>query len=239
VSLRTVRAIALKEFRGAFASPVAYAYLVVFLAFTSWFFFRGFFVLGIASLRGFFALLPWTMLFLLPALTMRLFAEEQKLGTMEVLLTWPVREREAVLGKFLGGVGLLGVSLAATLPLPLTVFALGRPDPGPVLAGYLGLLLLGAAYLAIGLFASSLTENQIVAYITGVALAFALFVAGEDFVLVAAPPPLVPVLSALGLGAHFWSVGRGVIDTRDVIYFASAVFFFLFLTVRRVEGRRL
>jgi ABC-2 type transport system permease protein len=238
VSARTVRAIAGKEFRSAFASPVAYAYLVVFLAFTSWFFFRGFFVLGLASLRGFFGLLPWTLLFLLPALTMRLFAEEQRLGTLEVLLTWPVREHEAVLGKFLGSFGLLAVSLAATLPLPATVFSLGRPDPGPVLAGYLGLLLLGAAYLAIGLFASALTENQIVAYITGVAVTFALFVAGEDFVLVAAPASLVPALRGLGLGAHYWSIGRGVVDSRDLVYFGSVIFLFLYLTVRRLEGRR-
>ena len=178
--MRAAWAIAKKEFRGAFASPVAYAWLVVFVAFNAWFFFRGFFVLGLATMRGFFSLMPWTLVFLLPALTMRLWSEERKLGTLEVLLTWPVREREAVAGKFLGGLGLLAVSLAGTLPLALTVFALGDPDPGPVLAGYLGLLLFGGAGLAIGSYASALTENQIVAYIAGVALTFALFVAGAS-----------------------------------------------------------
>jgi ABC-2 type transport system permease protein len=236
--MRAAWAIARKEFLGAFASPVAYAWLVVFLGFTSWFFLRGFFVLGLATMRGFFGLLPWTLVFLVPALTMRLWSEERKLGTLEVLFTWPVREREAVLGKFLGGLGLLAVSLVATLPLTLTVFSLGEPDPGPVLAGYAGLVLFGAAALAIGIYASAITENQIVAYIAGVALTFALFVAGEDFVLVAAPPPLVPVLAAAGLGAHYWSIGRGVIDSRDVLYFAIVVLFFLHLTVRRLEGRR-
>jgi len=238
VNARAVAALARREFAGAFASPVAWAWLVVFLGFTNWFFFRGFFVLGTASLRGLFALAPWSLLFLVPALTMRLFAEEQKLGTIEVLLTWPLLEREAVLGKFLGALALLAASLVATAPIPLTVFLLAPPDPGPVLAGYLGLLLLGAAYLAIGLFASTLTENQIVAYIVGLCLAFGLFVAGEDFVLVAAPAALAPLLAALGLGAHFWSIGRGVLDTRDVVYFLSVIGFFLYLAVRRVEGRR-
>jgi ABC-2 type transport system permease protein len=236
--VRAAWAIAGKEFRGAFASPIAYAWLAVFAGFTSWFFFRGFFVLGLATMRGFFGLAPWALVFLLPALTMRLWSEERRLGTLEVLLTWPVREREAVAGKFLGGLGLLAVSLAATLPLAATVFALGDPDPGPVLAGYLGLLLFGAAGLAIGSYASALTENQIVAYIAGVALTFALFVAGEDFVLVAAPGPLVPVLSAVGLGARFWSIGRGVVDSRDVLYFLAVTLFFLHLTVRRLEESR-
>jgi ABC-2 type transport system permease protein len=238
VSARTVLAIARREFAGAFASPVAWAWLTVFLALTNWFFFRAFFPRGLASLRDFFGLAPWTLLFLVPALTMRLFAEERKLGTLEVLLTWPVREHEAVLGKYLGSLGVLAVSLLATAPLPLAVFALGSPDPGPVAAGYLGLLLLGGCYLAIGLFASALTENQIVAYLLAAAMTFALFAAGEAFVLVAAPPPLVPLLAALGLGAHFTSIGRGVIDTRDVVYFASVIFLFLYLAVRRLEGRR-
>jgi ABC-2 type transport system permease protein len=217
--VRAVWAIAKKEFRGAFASPVAYAYLVVFLAFTGWFFFRSFFVIGAATMRGFFGLLPWTLVFLLPSLTMRMWSEERKFGTLEVLLTWPVRESEAVLGKFLGGLGLLAVSLAATLPIALSVFVLGEPDRGPVLAGYLGLLLFGAAGLAVGIYSSSLTENQIVAYV------------------VAAPAALAPVLSSIGLGAHYWSIGRGVIDSRDVLYFAAVVFFFLYLSARRLQRR--
>jgi len=235
--VRAIWAIAVKEFRSAFASPVAYAYLVVFLAFTNWFFFRTFFVLGDATLRGFFSLMPWTLVFLLPALTMRMWSEERKFGTLEVLLTWPVRERDAVLGKFLGGLGLLAASLAGTLPLALTVFALGSPDRGPVLAGYLGLLFFGAAGLAVGSYASALTENQIVAYVAGVAMTFALFVAGEEFVVVAAPAALAPLLAAAGLGAHYWSIGRGVIDSRDLFYFAAVIFFFLFLTGRRLQRR--
>ena len=235
--MRAAWAIAAKEFRGAFASPIAYAWLVVFLGFTSWFFFRGFFVLGLATMRGFFSLMPWTLVFLLPALTMRLWSEERKLGTLEVLMTWPVRERDAVLGKFLGGVGLLAVSLAGTFPIAFTVFVLGNPDRGPVLAGYLGLVLFGAAGLAVGSYASALTENQIVAYIAGVAMTFALFVAGEDFVVMAAPAALAPLLSGVGLGAHYWSIGRGVVDSRDLLHFTAVIFFFLYLATRRLQRR--
>jgi ABC-2 type transport system permease protein len=235
--VRAVWAIAMKEFRSAFVTPVAYAYLVVFLAFTNWFFFRTFFLLGDATMRGFFSLLPWTLVFLLPALTMRMWSEERKFGTLEVLLTWPVRESEAVLGKFLGGLGLLAVSLAGTFPIAFTVFVLGNPDRGPVLAGYLGLVLFGAAGLAVGSYASALTENQIVAYIAGVAMTFALFVAGEDFVVMAAPAALAPLLSGGGLGAHYWSIGRGVIDSRDLLYFATVIFFFLYLATRRLQRR--
>lgn len=236
--MRTIAALTGKEFRSYFHSPIAYIYLVVFIAFTSWFFFRGFFVMNTATMRGFFSLMPWTFLFLIPAVTMRLWAEEQKLGTMEVLMTWPVREHEAVLGKYFAGLGLLLVSLLLTLPLTATVFLVGGPDPGPILAGYLGLVFMGGAYLAIGLFASSLTENQIVAFIFGVIMSFALFIVGEDFIIVAAPGWIAPILSFLGLGAHFSSIGRGVIDSRDVIYYLSVIFFFLYLNVRRIESRK-
>ena len=231
-------ALAKKEFRGYFQSPIAYIYLTVFLAFTSWFFFRGFFVMNLAGMRGFFSLMPWTFLFLIRAVTMRLWAEEEKLGTIEVLMTWPVREHEAVLGKFLAGFGLLAASLLMTLPLTATVILVGAPDPGPIAAGYLGLLFMGSAYLAIGLFASSLTENQIVAFILGVFISFVLFIIGEDFVLVAIPGWLSPLFSALGLGAHFSSMARGVVDSRDVVYYLSVIFFFLYLNVRRLDGRK-
>jgi ABC-2 type transport system permease protein len=236
--MRVIAALTKKEFKSSFQSPIAYIYLVVFLVFTAWFFFRGFFLMNVAGMRGFFSLMPWTFLFLIPAATMRLWAEEQKLGTMEVLMTWPVREHEAVLGKFLAGFGLLAVSLLLTLPLAATVFLVGDPDPGPILAGYLGLLFMGSAYLAIGLFASSLTENQIVAFILGVFMIFVLFIIGEDFVLVAVPGWVSPIFGFLGLGAHFSSIGRGVIDSRDVVYYLSVIFFFLYLNVRRLESRK-
>lgn len=236
--MRTIAALTRKEFKSYFQSPIAYIYLVVFTSFTGWFFFRGFFVANMATMRGFFSLMPWTFLFLIPAVTMRLWAEEQKLGTMEVLMTWPVREHEAVLGKFLASLGLLVVSLLLTLPLAATVFLVGRPDSGPVLTGYLGLLFMGGAYLAIGLFASSLSENQIVAFIVGVFMTFVLFIIGEDFVTIALPGWLASLFGYLGLGTHFSSIGRGVVDSRDVVYYLSVIFFFLYLNIRRLESRK-
>src|SRR5689334_1328349 len=159
--------IARKEFAGYFNSPIAYIVIILYLVVTSVFFFylQGFFEQGQAWLRPFFGLLPWTLVFFIPPITMRLFAEEKKLGTIEVLMTLPVRDHEAVLGKFLGSFGFVAVMLGLTLSLPLTLAWLGRPDWGPVAGGYVGAFLLAAAYVAVGLFVSSCTENQIVAFI--------------------------------------------------------------------------
>jgi ABC-2 type transport system permease protein len=153
-------------------------------------------------------------------------------------MTLPVREWEAVLGKFLAGFAFLALTLALTFPLPLTVILLGNPDMGPIWGGYLGACMLGGAYLAIGLFASSLTENQIVAFIVAVMACFFLLIAGEDFVLFNVPSRLVPLLTYLGLGAHFQSIGRGVIDSRDVLYYLSMIGFFLFLNQLSLESRK-
>lgn len=227
-----------KEFQAYFSSPIAYIFIISFLVVTGWLFFRTFFLMNQSSLRGFFALLPWVFMFLAPAITMRAWAEEKKLGTLEILMTLPVREWEAVLGKFLAGFAFLALTLALTFPLPLTVILLGNPDMGPIWGGYLGACMLGGAYLAIGLFASSLTENQIVAFIVAVMACFFLLIAGEDFVLFNVPSRLVPLLTYLGLGAHFQSIGRGVIDSRDVLYYLSMIGFFLFLNQLSLESRK-
>ena len=178
-----------RELKSYFNSPVAYIVILAFLGVTHWLFFRTFFLDNQSTLRPFFSLLPWIFLFLGPAITMRAWAEEKKLGTIEVLMTFPVREREAVLGKFLAAFLFLVITLGLTISLPLTVMFIGYPDPGPILGGYLGACLLGGTYLAIGLFASSLTENQIVAFILAIVLGFALLVIGEDVVLFSLPPP--------------------------------------------------
>ncbi len=227
-----------KEFRSYFDSPVAYIYITFFLVLSSWLFMRGFFLVGQASMRGFFGILPWLLLFFVPAVTMRLWAEEKKLGTIELLMTLPVRDHEVVLGKFLASFFFLVVTMALSFSIPLMTALLGNPDAGPVLGGYFGAVLLGAAYLAIGLFVSSLTENQIIAFIIAVTLTFLLFIVGEEFVVYSAPSALVPILKFLGMGAHFDSIGRGVVDSRDVIYYLSVVGFFLYLNVRAVESRK-
>jgi ABC-2 type transport system permease protein len=227
-----------REFASYFNSPIAYIYLTVFISLASWLFFKAFFVMGEASMRNFFALLPWIFLFFIPAVTMRSWAEEKKVGTIEILMTLPLTDVEAVLGKFLASFAFLLLSLALTFVLPIVTGALGRPDAGQIFGGYLGSVLMGAAYLAIGLFVSSLTENQIVAFIVSVVSVFALFVLGEDFVLFGLPDRLVPIFTYLSLGGHFDSIARGVVDTRDVVYYLSVIGFFLYLNVKSVEARR-
>ena len=169
---------------------------------------------------------------------MRSWAEEKKVKTLELLLTWPVSDVEVVAGKFLASFCFLGLSILLSLTIPVTIAILGNPDLGPVAGGYLGALLMGAAYLAIGLWVSSLTENQIVAFIVGVVVTFVMFIVGSPFVTMAAPSRLVPVLTYIGLGSHFDSIGRGVIDSRDIVYYLSVISFFLFLNVRSLESRK-
>jgi ABC-2 type transport system permease protein len=236
--MRTTLAIFRREFASYFNSPIAYIYLTVFIGLSSWLFLKAFFVLGEASMRNFFSLLPWIFLFFIPAVTMRSWAEEKKVGTMELLMTLPVGDAQAVLGKFLASFAFMVLSLALSFVLPIVVGALGNPDRGQIFTGYLGSMLIGAAYLAIGLFISSLTENQIVAFIVSVVAVFGLFVVGEDFVLFGLPDRLVPILAYLSLGGHFDSIARGVLDSRDIIYYVSVIGFFLYLNVKSVEARR-
>jgi len=227
-----------KEFKAYFLSPIAYVVITVYLVVTNFLFFQGFFLINQAEMRGYFGLLPWIFLFFIPAVTMRIWAEEKKVKTLELLLTWPLRDTEVVLGKFLACFAFLGVAVLLSVTVPITVAFLGNPDPGPIIGGYIGSLLMGGAYLAIGLWVSSLTENQIVAFILGVVVTFVLFIVGNPFVTVVAPSFLIPLFNYLGLGNHFMSISRGVLDTRDVVYYLSIIGFFLFLNVRSLESRK-
>jgi ABC-2 type transport system permease protein len=236
--VRNLFAVARREFRAYFDSPIAYVLLVASLAFWSFWFFRDFFLQGQATLRGFFGLLPWTFLFLASVLTMRLWAEERRLKTEELLFTWPVRPGEVVLGKFAAALALLVLTLLLSLPLAITADALGPLDWGPVLAGYLGAILLGAACLALGLFFSSLTENQIVAAILTLVVLFAFLVVGLPIVVARSPATLAPVLEYVGFKTHYDSVARGVLDVRDVFFFALATAVFLRLNAMALAWRR-
>ncbi len=236
--MSNILAVFKKEFRGYFSSPIAYIYLIVYLILTGFLFFRVFFLNGQASLRLFFDILPWVFLFFVPAVAMRMWAEEKRSGTIEMLMTLPIRDRDAVLGKYLAAFAFLGLSLVLTFPLPVIAAILGRLDPGPLWGGYIGAVLMGAAYLAIGVFVSSITRNQIVAYIVGVTVIFVLFILSTDVILFAAPRFLVPLLEYLGLSTHFDSIGRGVVDTRDLVYYLSLIGFFLFLNVQAVQNRK-
>jgi ABC-2 type transport system permease protein len=235
-----VSAIFKKELRSYFASPLGYVFIIFYLLVSNAFFFfiQDFFRAGQASMRGFFMTLPWIFLFFVPAVTMRMWAEERKLGTLEMLLTMPLRESEAVLGKFLAGLAFLAIALACTLTVPLSIGVIGRPDWGVIAASYAGALFLGASYLAIGLWISSLTESQVVAFIVSVAWIFLLLAAGIAPSWLGSVGWFAALCEYLSLLCHFQNILRGVLDSRDVVYYAATVVFFLYLNVKNIEARK-
>ena len=225
-----------RELRSYFNSPVAYVVIVVFLAVLGWFFTNNLFLMNVASLRIVFDLVPLIFLFFIPAITMRLIAEEKKAGTLELLTTKPVRDVEIVLGKFLAAWTLLAAALLPSLFYLITIVALGKVDLGPIISGYLGLMLMGGVYIAIGLLASSLTENQIVAFILSFLIVFVFFIL--DKVLMYVPDALASTLEFLSMDYHFSNIARGVIYTRNLIYFGSLLGFSLFLSTVSLERRK-
>lgn len=236
--MKVIFALVRKEMKVYFNTPIAYVILTFFLVLINWFFFRSFFLDGVLELRGFFFGQPWFFLFLIPAITMKSWAEEKKSGTMEVLLTLPISDWETVLGKFLGCFLFFSINILLTLTLPLTMNYLGAPDNGVIFAGYLGLFLMGGSYIAIGLFISSITENQIIAFVVGVMAMFSLTIIGNNVVLFSVPDFMVPIFKYVSLATHFDSINHGVLDSRDIIYYISIIFFFLFLNVRILESRK-
>jgi ABC-2 type transport system permease protein len=233
--MRQALCICRKELDVYFASPIAYIVTAIFLLVTGWFFFSTFFIFNQANLRNFFRLLPVVFAFVVPAVTMRQFAEELNVGSYETLLTLPLRFQEIVLGKFMACVLFVAALLAPTLAYALTVALLGALDWGPVIGGYLGALLLGAAFSAVGLFASALTRNQIVAFIIGLALCFALTLV--DQMVFFLPQALLKPLAYLAADVHFENIAKGVIDTRDVIYFLSICFIGLYGTLLALKAK--
>jgi len=223
---------------GYFNSPIAYIFIAVFLIVSNWMFFNTFFLQGQASMRNYFILLPWIFLFLNPAITMRLWSEEKRSGTIEFLLTLPITDWQAVLGKFLGSLAFLTISLLFTLTIPITIMSLGNVDLGPIIGGYLGSILMGAVYLSLGGFISSLTKNQIIAFIGAVVIAFIFFILGTDFVVMTAPQFSQPILKFLGLSSHFDNIARGIIDTKDIIYYISFIWLFLWLNKEVVSLKK-
>jgi ABC-2 type transport system permease protein len=224
-----------KEFRGYFVSPIAYIVISIFLLVTGWFFFTTFFLIDQANLRNFFSMLPFVFSFVIPAVTMRLFAEEFNIGSYETLMTLPVTIPAVIMGKFLAGVVFVAALLLPTLIYALTVSVLGQLDWGPVAGGYIGAILLGGAFTAIGLFASSLTRNQIIAFIVGMAICFSLTLV--DKVLFFLPQSLLGIFHFIGTDSHFQNISKGVIDSRDVVYFLSICFIALYGTYLTVQER--
>ncbi len=234
---RTISVLTKKELMTYFNSPIAYIFIGAFLVIGNWLFFNSFFLYGQATMRAYFSLLPWMFLFLSPALTMRVWAEEKKTGTIEFLLTLPVTDWQVVIAKFLGSLLFAAFTMLLSFSIPLTIAWLGNLDWGPVIGGYLGGLLLAGAYLSLGLFISSLTKNQIIAFVLGLAACFAAFIIGADFVVSGAPLSLQPIMSFLGLGSHFYNIAKGVIDSKDIVYYLSFIFLFLWLNARVIEAR--
>ncbi len=239
-----VLAIARRELKGYFATPIGYVFIVIFVAIAGAlpFYVGAFFERREATLESFFAFHPWLYLLLIPAVAMRLWAEERKSGTIELLLTLPVSPAEVVVGKFLAAWAFVAVALALTFPMWITVNVLGEPDNGIIVASYLGSLLMAGAFLAIGSCMSALTSNQVVAFIIAAAVCFLWTMSGLDLVLDAvrriASAGIVDFIAGLSFLEHFNAITKGVVDVRDLIFFGSTIVFWLFATVVAVDARR-
>ncbi|MBX2991307.1 MAG: ABC transporter permease [Bacteroidetes bacterium] len=227
-----------RELKSYFNSPVAYVVIVVFLAILGWFFSTNLFLNNVASLYIIFdsPLVKILFLVIAPAITMRLLAEERKSGTVELLTTKPVKDVEIIIGKFLAAWVVLGAALLPTLLYVITMAILGSIDFGQVVTGYIGLMLMGGVFIALGLLASSLTDNQIVAFIMGFILAFAVFML--DKVLIYLPSFMASTLEFVGVDFHYSGIARGVIDSRNIIYFASMLGFLLMMATVSLERRK-
>lgn len=231
-----IRTIAKRELIGYFASPVAFVFIVIFLLLAGFFTFMvgRFFERGEASLISFFLWHPWLYLFLVPAVGMRLWSEERRLGTMELLLTMPITPWQAIVGKFLASWLFLALALALTFPLVFTVNYLGTPDNGVIFGGYVGSLLLAGGYLAISCMTSAMTRNQVVSFILSVVICLFLILAGwppvTDMLVRWAPTWLVDGVASFSVMPHFEGFQRGVLDLRDIVFFLSIIGFSLFST---------
>jgi ABC-2 type transport system permease protein len=231
------KVIAQKEFKGYFNSPASYIVLVVFLLLSGWFFASPLFLNNSADLRSLFNIVPIIFLFFVPAITMGLIAREKNGGTLELLTTFPIKDSDIVMGKYWASVRFIGVGLVFTLVHLLTILVLGKNiDFGPIVCGYIGMMLLGATYSAIGIFGSSLTSNQIVSFIISFFIVFFFFIL--EYSLIFIPAGLAGFFQYLSVGYHFQNLARGVLDTRDLIYFISLNVIFLRLSTVVLEMRK-
>jgi len=239
-----IKAIVKRELGGYFTSPIAYVFLVIYLLLAGFFTFTvgSFFERGEASLVSFFTWHPWLYLFLVPAVGMRLWSEERRLGTMELLLTMPVTTWQAIIGKFLASWLFLALALALTFPVVVTVNWLGDPDNGVIVGGYVGSILLAGAYLAVSSMTSAMTRNQVISFILSVLICLFLILAGYEPVTGllsrVAGPRVVEVVAAFSVMTHFEGFQRGVLDTRDIVFFASVMGFALFTTGVVIRNQR-
>ena len=226
-----------KELKSYFNSPMAYIFLVVFAIVTGYFFSNTFFLFNQSNMRALFDIVPLVYLFFIPAITMGLIAREKNIGTMEVISTLPIKDVEFVVGKFLSALSLIALGLAFTLIHFFTLVNVGTNiDYGAVFTGYLGLLMLGSVYASVGTFASSVTDNQVIAFIISVFIVLIFFL--MDKMLYFMPVSIAGLIQYISVDYHLSNISRGVIDSRNIIYFASLIGFFLFTTVRVLEIRK-
>ena len=226
-----------RELKSFFDSPMAYVFLVVFALLNGWFFTTTFFLYGQSDLRTLFNIVPLVYLFFIPGITMGLISREKGLGTIEIISTLPIDDRDIVIGKYLSAVALIAIALFTTLLHFITLSSFGNSiDYGAVFTGYLGLLLVGSVYASVGMFSSAVTDNQVISFIVGIAIIFVFWL--FDKVLIFMPDLLAGTIQYLSVEYHLSNISRGVIDTRNLIYFGSVIGFFLFLTTRLVESRR-
>ena len=242
--MRNILVIANRELKSYFATPVAYVFIVIFLALTGAFtFYLGnFFIRGRAELDAFFQFHPWLYLLLIPAISMRLWAEERKTGTIELLITLPVTTTSAVLGKYFAAWLFAGIALLLTFPIWISVNVLGDPDNGVIFGGYIGSFFMAGAFLAIGSCISATTKNQVVAFIITATVCFLFTMSGLELVLnffrLWAPDILVDTIASMSFLTHFQAISNGVIDLRDVVFFLSLISFWLFANVIVVEMKK-
>ena len=235
--MRSIIIIFKKELHSFFASPMAYIFLVVFALVNGYFFTNTFFLYDQSDMRALFSIVPLVYLFFIPAVSMGVISREKGLGTIEILATLPIRDLDLVLGKYLAVFTLILVGLLTSSIHYITQTFVGTNiDHGAIFSGYLGLALMGGVYAAIGIFSSSLTDNQVVAFIIGIAIVMVFFL--MDQLLVFVPSSMAGIVQYLSTGFHLSNISRGVIDTRNLIYFFSMISFFLFLTTHNVESRK-
>jgi len=243
-TLRTVWIVAKREFAAYFATPIATVFLVIFVALTGAFAFYvgAFFERGQAELSPFFLYHPWLYLILVPAIGMRLWAEERKTGTIELLMTLPVSPWEAILGKFVAAWGFIGLALALTFPMWVTVNALGHPDNGVILASYLGSFLMAGAYLAVASAISALTKNQVIAFVVAATVCFLLVMSGLELVQNLfrgwAPAWLISAVASLSFLSHFENVTKGMVDLPGIVFYVSLIVFALFANKIIIDQRK-
>ena len=239
-----ILAIFKRELRGYFATPVAYVFIAIFLFLTGLFTFYlgGFYESNQADLEPFFRFHPWLYLFLIPAIAMRLWSEERKTGTIELLMTLPISTAETVVGKYFAAWCFTGIALTLTFPIWLTVNYLGDPDNTVILASYIGSMIMAGGFLAIGSCISALTKNQVIAFVISVVVCFLFILSGFPMVLDLfhgwAPQAIIDAIASFSFLTHFTSIKKGVIDIRDVIYFSALICFWLYANVVVINARK-